>query len=180
MVRACVIVAALLVAGVARADEAAARKRVCELGGRVVVRPNGDVWVELGGTRAGDDDLAGLGEIGRLRLIDLNSTRVTDAGMKVLGRLRGVETLWMPNTAITDAGLKELAGLTGLRMVEARGTKVTAAGAWGLQKSLPRCDVTFTRPKVILRAPAVPGPAVTPERPPALRIRPAPPHPDIE
>lgn len=153
---------ALLLAGAARAGEEEAIRRVRELGGQVVVRPTGEVWVELAGTRAGDGDLEALADINRLTLVNLNGTRVTDAGMKALVGLRRLKTLWLPNTAVTDVGMIELARHGGLKCVELRGTAVTAAGAAELQKTMPRCEAVITRASRRARANPAPGPAVPP------------------
>src|SRR5262245_38817299 len=63
---------------------------------------------------AGDEGLAELCELRRLRSLGLSSTRVTDAGMRAVGGLTRLRYLDLHGLPVTDAGLRELAGLCDL------------------------------------------------------------------
>ncbi|HWB13089.1 MAG TPA: hypothetical protein VG826_27945 [Pirellulales bacterium] len=64
--------------------------------------------VYLGGTRAGDDDLALLKKLPRLRTVVLTSSPVTDAGLVHLRGLATLETIDLRFTAVTEAGVADL------------------------------------------------------------------------
>ncbi|HVX11916.1 MAG TPA: hypothetical protein VHC22_12100 [Pirellulales bacterium] len=64
--------------------------------------------VYLGGTSAGDDELACLHALPRLRVLVLTSSAVTDAGLPHLHALREVESIDLRFTAVTDAGVARL------------------------------------------------------------------------
>ncbi|HEV3338879.1 MAG TPA: hypothetical protein VG125_00935 [Pirellulales bacterium] len=64
--------------------------------------------VYLGGTSAGDDDLALLKRLLRLRTVVLTSTAVTDAGLVHLRGLTSLETIDLRFTAVTEAGVADL------------------------------------------------------------------------
>ena len=64
--------------------------------------------VYLGGTTAGDDDLALLKKLPRLRTVVLTSSPVTDAGLGHLHGLTTLETIDLRFTGVTDAGVADL------------------------------------------------------------------------
>jgi hypothetical protein len=73
--------------------------------------------VYLGGTTAGDDDLAPL------------------------GKLRGLRTVVLTSSAVTDLGLAHLRGLPSLEAIDLRFTAVTEAGVTDLRRALPHAKI---------------------------------------
>lgn len=116
-----------------------------------------DLWaevstVDLGGTEAGDREMAyiaalpklevlvlrdthvtdaGLGflrPLAMLSYLDLHGTEISDAGLAAIGQLSQLEDLDLSQTAIGDAGLAELAALRRLRSLDVTQTQVSDAG----------------------------------------------------
>ena len=115
------VMAAVLLAGPARADEEAAVKAVEKRGGKV----------------RRDDKAPGKPVVA----VDLRSTLTTDADLKVLKECKHLQVLDLGVTQVTDAGLKELKELRQLQELDLSGTKVTDAGVADLQKALPKCRI---------------------------------------
>lgn len=76
----------------------------------------------------GDGDLALLGSVSGISILDLTKSRVTDEGLRDLVRIRGLQCLILNNTAVSDAGMERLLFLKDLRALELKGTRVTEAG----------------------------------------------------
>ncbi len=113
-------------------------------------------WVYLPRS-ATDNDLAYVGQLGRvewlgdlttwlsdaglvhlrglsnLRVLNLRRTQVTDPGLAHLKRLTQLFKLDLSRTQITDTGLEHLKGMTGLRELYLQGTQVSDAGLKHLQ-----------------------------------------------
>jgi len=91
-------------------------------------------------TDAGLTHVEGLKE---LRRLSLKNTDVTDAGLERLRGLARLESLNLEGTKVTDAGLKYLSGFSKLQTLKLSETAVTEEGVAELQKSLPKCKITF-------------------------------------
>src|SRR5437764_14712830 len=89
------VVASLLLARAARADEASAVAALEKLGAKI----------------KRDDKQPGKPVVE----VVLEDTKVTDAGLKDLKDLKSLESLNLFNTKVTDAGLKELKDLKNLK-----------------------------------------------------------------
>src|SRR5262249_34447777 len=109
------MLAAVVLSGAARADEAAAVKLVEKLGGKIVrdgKQPGQPVVkVDLASTRVTDADLKALKELKQLTALNLFGAQVTDAGVKELKDLKQLTELDLGVTEVTDAGLRELKDL---------------------------------------------------------------------
>jgi len=84
--------------------------------------------LDLSGTRVGDAGLVHLQHLESLETLHLWHTRVTDAGLALLGRIRSLCLLGVGHTLVTDAGLAHLRGLHRLRVLQLWGTGVTGPG----------------------------------------------------
>lgn len=77
-------------------------------------------------TRAvGDDDLALITTLPKLRELYLDSSLITNAGLEHLEKLTALQTLDLQNTAITDEGLLRLKPLAQLKLLLLTGSRVT-------------------------------------------------------
>jgi len=83
---------------------------------------------ELKDRQIGDDDLALLEPLTKLRRLDHPGPNVTDAGVEHLQGLKELRSLDLSGTAVTDAGLAHLAGLTNLETLDLTGCNVTDTG----------------------------------------------------
>jgi len=88
-----------------------------------------------------DHALETLTGLEHLYYLDLHGTRVGDDGLRFLGSLRGLQQLNLSETEITDSGLEHLKGLVNLEIVFVESTKVTERGRKGLRTALPNCYV---------------------------------------
>jgi DnaJ-domain-containing protein 1 len=79
-----------------------------------------------------DEQLAHVGELAGLQVLDLSDTTVGDAGMLHLLHLERLEHLWLWGTRITDAGVALLGRIPSLRLLGLGDTRVTDAGLAGL------------------------------------------------
>ena len=97
-----------------------------------------------------DDDLAGLSELVRVRMLLLHGSHISDRTLQTVGRLQNVEYLDVTDTRITDAGLEYLQTLARLEMLKLTGTSVSGTGLCFLQglehlrvlelRDTPLCD----------------------------------------
>jgi hypothetical protein len=89
--------------------------------------------VGLARTAIGDEGVAWLAGLPRLRSLDLSATRVTDAGLEPLAASRTLATLRLTDTAVGDAGAPALARMEAVRRLDLSGTKITDAAASALR-----------------------------------------------
>jgi hypothetical protein len=127
------------------------------------------VQIDLSNCEFKDDDLAGLGSLGHLKVLrlqfssisdsglkhlkglmelyDLNlaNTKVTDEGLKHVGKLKNLERLHLDSTSISGTGLKELGGLEKLTVLELGDIKTKMGSLRSLQnlKNLRILDLSF-------------------------------------
>lgn len=102
--------------------------------------------VDLGGTEAGDREMAYLESLPTLEVVVLRDTHVTDAGLAHLQPLASLSYLDLHGTEITDAGLEAIGHLAALEDLDLSQTAVGDAGLVNLT-SLPRLrslDLTQT------------------------------------
>ena len=82
------------------------------------LRKDGDGYVieaNFRKTKIGDDALAPLLDLRRIRSVLLNDTAITDAGMKTLGKLTTLTNLDLRGCGVSNVGMKHLTGLKKLR-----------------------------------------------------------------
>jgi acetyl esterase/lipase len=103
--------------------------------------------VFAGGSRIRDDDMAALGAVNRLEVLNLDSVPVTDAGVAHLSGLRNLRWLYLTRTRVTGAGLRRLEPFPRLTILDVAGTVVDDFGLeWiARNKSLVGLDLTGTR-----------------------------------
>jgi len=77
--------------------------------------------IDLEGSEVGDDDLAQLALLPRLKLLNLTGTSVRDAGMAELASLDSLEELAIDNAVATAAGLESLLRLKRLKALHLGG-----------------------------------------------------------
>lgn len=75
-----------------------------------------------------DRDLARLGGLKNLRLLDLSANPVGDAGLESIARMENLEWLLLYDTQVTSSGLAHLSRLPRLRSLGLGGCKVTDEG----------------------------------------------------
>ena len=108
---------------------------------------------DSGVSDAGLNRVRGLAHLTWLSLYDC---RVTDAGLDDLKGLTRLRTLVLGETQVTDAGLDRLKGFRQLRDLYLPHDRVTPDGVARLQRALPKCEISFVRPRR-LRGPGIPG-----------------------
>ncbi len=91
-----------------------------------------------------DRDLARLGGLHHLRLLDLSANPVGDAGMESIAGLENLEWLFLYDAQVTSAGLAHLAGMTRLRSLALGGCEITDDGLLQLEK-LPALEALDLR-----------------------------------
>ena len=135
------VLAALLAAPRARADEAADVKAVEAAGGKVQVlrlQTRTVYTVKLPGCATAD---AVLGKIDTIKeeieFLNLERSGVTDAGLKAVAAFKALRFVDLSETAVTDAALEHLQKLPLLGQLELKRTKVSADGLKKL-KDFPR------------------------------------------
>ncbi|MFO0914972.1 MAG: discoidin domain-containing protein [Pirellulales bacterium] len=144
------LLACVMLAGIARADEAEAVAAIEKIGGTVrsVAQDSQDkdVAFHLSGTGLTDDGLAEVAKLSNVIWLNLRGTKITDAGLAHLANLKSLRKLHLEKTAVTDAGLAHLAGLENLEYLNLYGTQVTDAGLQQLKglKSLKKLFVWET------------------------------------
>jgi hypothetical protein len=99
------------------------------------------VWLNLGRSNLGDEQMEALRPLTQLRRLHLGGTAVTDRGLGALQGLARLEYLNLHGTAVSDAGVAALAGLSRLQHVYLWQTKVTAAGKATLLAKSPQLEV---------------------------------------
>jgi internalin A len=121
---------AVAVVGSVPADEASATKSIKALGGRV---PNGGVVDLSGSKKVTDRDLMLLLEFKEVGFLSLNDTAIGDDGMATIGKLAKLRVLELGGTRITDKGIKQLANLSDLEQIVLDRTQVGNAGVQSLK-----------------------------------------------
>lgn len=91
-----------------------------------------------------DHDLARLGGLRNLRLLDLSGNPVGDAGLAAIAGFKKLKWLFMYDTKITSAGLAHLAGMTQLRSLALGGCEITDEGLEHLEQ-LPALEALDLR-----------------------------------
>lgn len=91
-----------------------------------------------------DRDLARLGGLHNLRLLDLSANPVGDAGLESIAGLESLEWLFLYDTKTTSAGLAHLAGMPHLRSLALGGCEITDEGLERLEK-LPALEALDLR-----------------------------------
>ena len=94
--------------------------------------------LKLGDTNVGDQGVALLAGLTKLKSLDLSDSKITDAAMRDIGKLPSLETLEIIGTAVTNAGIAKLAGMENLKFLEV-GPNVSKQAADELKKKLPHC-----------------------------------------
>jgi hypothetical protein len=98
--------------------------------------------IDFFGSPVTDKDLAYVQGLGSLEKLSLAGTQITDDGLAYLQKLSNLQDLHLNFTAVTDKGLEHLKGLTNLRSLDLLSTKVTNSGVQGLQKALPKVQIS--------------------------------------
>ena len=109
-------------------------------GGRVALKR-----LSLAGTPLGDDQLALLGRLKNLELLDLTGCPITDTGLgSHLPGLAGLQALALGGTGVGDEGIGKLAKCTSLRVLRLSDTAVSSAGLMLLAglPELSRLDIS--------------------------------------
>jgi HEAT repeat protein len=91
-----------------------------------------------------DRDLARLGGLHNLRLLDLSANPIGDAGLQQIAGLEKLEWLLLYDTKVTSAGLAHLTTLTKLRSLALGGCAISDEGLDHLQK-LPALEALDLR-----------------------------------
>jgi len=99
--------------------------------------------LNLSATQISDDGLRQVSALRDLEDLSLIDTKITDRGLEEIAKLRKLQCLDVSRTGITDAGLKHLAGLTELESLEAQETLVTEKGAQDLESALPGLSLDY-------------------------------------
>src|SRR5690606_11355287 len=99
------------------------------------------LWLDLGGTTVGDDDLKHLKPLTNLEKLDLGTTAVTDNGLVHLLELKELRLLTLVRTQVSDAGPYRLGNLSKLEKVYLWGSRATAKGGATLTAKIPGCVV---------------------------------------
>jgi hypothetical protein len=98
--------------------------------GYAILAEKPDVAIlEMGNADVGDDTLAVLVGLPRLRELTLNDTAITDAGLATLSRLRSLESLRIARTRVTAEGVRRFldAPPPRLRQIDVSGNDVPTA-----------------------------------------------------
>ena len=91
-----------------------------------------------------DRDLARLGGLQNLRLLDLSANSVGDAGLESIAGLKNLEWLLLYDAKVTSAGLVHLADMSRLRSLALAGCEITDDGLEHLEK-LPALEALDLR-----------------------------------
>jgi hypothetical protein len=103
-------------------------------------------WLDLSGTRVGDDGLAALAKMPHLTRLSLQKTAIGDDGLRHLSGLTNLEYLNLYGTNVGDAGLEHLEGLDRLKALYLWQTRVTDERAAQLKEARPDIDIIFGAP----------------------------------
>ena len=102
----------------------------------------------LSETPVEDADLAQLGDLANLTILNLRGSRVTDAGLVHLAPLRSLETLWLDSPGVTDEGMKSIASLRNLLRLGLSGSQVGDAGLAELAEMTRLQDLFLSQTRV--------------------------------
>ena len=103
-------------------------------------------WLDLAGTRVGNEGMAVVARMPNLTRLSLQRTAVGDEGLRRLAGLRNLEYLNLFGSQVGDAGLGQLAGLRALKTVYLWQTRVSAEGVARLEAALPGVKVILGAP----------------------------------
>lgn len=85
--------------------------------------------LKVGGIGLDDSELAEIGKISSLKVLDLSQAELTDDGLLHISELVDLERLYLGGcTSVSDEGLKQLGGLTKLTYLDLMGTSVNGSG----------------------------------------------------
>lgn len=104
-------------------------------------------YLSLQGVPIGDGSMTFISRLRNLKSLGLDQTRVTDAGVAKLKHLSQLEILWLTSCDVGDESIDSIAMLQNLRELHVRYTQFTERGLRKLQMKLPRCEISFARPK---------------------------------
>jgi hypothetical protein len=90
-----------------------------------------------------DEGLRHLQHLTELNKLDLQKTLISDAGLIYIKDLPKLDMLHLDDTQISDEGLQHLASCTSLSYLSISRTKVSKEGVEKLQKSLPKCSISW-------------------------------------
>ena len=97
-------------------------------------------WLDLRQTAIGDEAVAYLKNLKKLKFLNLFRTNMSDRGLAELKELTALETLLIGGTSITDEGLKNLEKFSKLKKISIFRTAISDAGIKYLEK-LPSLEV---------------------------------------
>src|SRR5262249_36899077 len=127
-----IMLGAVVLTPLTRADETAAVKAIVARGGeaiRDVKAPSKPVVnVDSSNAKIPDVGVQELKQLNSLKALHLNGTRINDEALKELLQLEGLQELSLNGTPITDSGLKTLGKMKRLSCLTLIETKVTDAG----------------------------------------------------
>jgi uncharacterized membrane protein len=104
-------------------------------------------WLDLSGTRVGDEGIMVLERMPNLTRLRLDRTGVSDLGLRHLSGLKNLEYLNLFGTAVSDAGLEHLTELDRLRALYLWQTAVTDQGVEKLQMRHPGLRIDLGQPR---------------------------------
>lgn len=84
--------------------------------------------LHLVSTRVGNDGMAAVGRLEKLRLLELGKTKIDSTGLNHLSNLNALEILTLHFTDFSDSGVQHLSQLPRLHLVNVQGTKLTNRG----------------------------------------------------
>jgi hypothetical protein len=102
--------------------------------------------LSLKGVSLSAQSLKHVAQLEQLESLGLDMTNVRDEHLSDLAGLTRLRILWLSGTRISDAGLESLKNLKSLQIVHLTDTQVTSEGAAELQRALPGCQVTVSKP----------------------------------
>lgn len=97
-------------------------------------------WLDVRVTPIGDEGIAHLAGLRKLKFLNVFRTNMSDKGLAGLRGLTELETLLMGGTRVTDEGLKNIERFTKLKKLSVFRTTVSDAGLKSLEK-LPALEV---------------------------------------
>jgi len=84
-------------------------------------------------------------EIGKIDWIVLYDRSLSDDDLAILGQMNSIRILDIDHSLITDEGLRHLASLDSIEHLSVVGTRVTSTGVERFQKAHPECNVQSHR-----------------------------------
>jgi tetratricopeptide (TPR) repeat protein len=122
-------------------DDPAAIAALKKLGGRISMRPTGEVQsMGLQYTKFNDRDIALLEGVPSLEIIDLTFTQIGEPTIKKLGTMKQLKLIVLDQTKVTDDLLANLADLPNLEVISVKATTISGKGLEYLQK-LPKLSM---------------------------------------